>query len=87
MRPEVTEPGSAKDRGLILTTVGVFPAVRHAHQTARIHCSPVQVLIFKRAAVDRQAASAIAFCDVSTLNHELIDNSVETAHLIGRGRL
>ena len=81
---KITGRWSAKDRGLILTTVGVFPAVCHAHQTAGIHRAPIQVLIFECAAIDRYSAGTIAFCDISALYHEFINDPVEPAQLVGQ---
>lgn len=78
---------SRKNRGLILTAVRVLATVRHAHQAGAIEISPAQILVLKLAAVYRVAACTIAFGDVSSLAHKLIDDPVEAASAVTQRRL
>jgi hypothetical protein len=41
-----------------------------------------EVLVFKLLPVYRLSAGAIALCEVSTLDHELLDDSVEPRALV-----
>lgn len=60
-----------------LTAVGCLSAVGHAYQTCSVHVAPAQILIFKVTAVDAVAASTVAAGDVSALDHEVVDDTVE----------
>ena len=61
----------------VLTAIRVPSSIRRTDQTRRMHLPPVQVLIFELAAVDAGCAGTVAIIDVSALDHELINDSVE----------
>jgi len=70
---EITFGASDKE----LTAVGILAAVRHRQQTRRVMLQS-KVLIWKRStAVDAQHPGAIAIDEVATLDHEVLDYSVE----------
>ena len=71
-----------KSRMCSLTAVGGLSAVGHAHQSCSVHFPPTQLLVLELAAIDAVTACAIAICDVPTLNHELIYDSVKRAQRI-----
>ena len=61
----------------VLTAIGICSTIGGAHQSRRIHVSPVQVLVFKFAIVNARRARTVAVGDISALNHERFDNAVE----------
>ena len=66
-----------------LTTVRVFPSVRHAHEPFLINLPPSDTFISEFAAVDTCSARSIPGGDVSALDHKFIDDAVERGELIG----
>ena len=61
----------------VLTAVRISPSIRRTHQTRCVHLSPAHILIFKVIAVDARGTRAIALGDITSLNHELVDDSME----------
>ena len=61
----------------VLTTIRILPSVRRAHQPCRIHLPPVQVLVRKLIAVYADSTGPIALGYVTTLYHELVNDSVK----------
>lgn len=64
-----------------LGSVGVFASVGHA-QKAQFIVLPGEVLIFKFLAVDALSPSAVSSGEVSALDHEIFDHSVELGTLV-----
>lgn len=58
-------------------------SVRHAEQ-ASLRVLDLEVLIRELLSVDAQAASAIAAGEIATLDHEVLDDAVEGASLVGQ---
>lgn len=47
----------------------------------------LEVLILELVAVDRLAAGAVTLCEVTTLNHEVLDDTVESGVLVAEALL
>lgn len=59
-----------------LRAIGVFARVGHAQQSL-FGVLQLEVFIFKLVSVDGLATSAISSCKVTSLDHEVLDDSVE----------
>lgn len=67
----------------LLAGVGVLDAsVGHAHQCLLVDFSPTNVLILEFSTIYGCSARAITLCDITSLNHKLVDNAVEGRHFI-----
>jgi hypothetical protein len=51
-------------------------------QEARAGVAQLEVFIFKLVAIDRLATGAITLGEVTTLNHEVLDDTVESGVLV-----
>mmetsp|Transcript_10872 Transcript_10872/g.22634 ORF Transcript_10872/g.22634 Transcript_10872/m.22634 type:complete len:321 (+) Transcript_10872:56-1018(+) len=69
-----------------LGTVGVWPRVGHA-QHARSSVLKVEVLVGEGSAVDALAPRSVSCGEVSSLDHEVLDDSVELAALVSEAGL
>lgn len=70
------EVGSGDGGNEELTAVGAGPGVGHGEQEGTVMLE-VEVLIGELFAVDRLAAGTVERSEVTTLNHELLDHTVE----------
>lgn len=66
----------------VLTIVGVLSSICHAYQSFSVDLSPADVLICELFTIDRLPTSAISFGNITTLDHELVDDSVECGELV-----
>lgn len=78
------EPGGDDGGDEELGAVGVGTAVGHGEE-AGLGVTEVEVLISKLVAVDGLAASAVAAGEVTTLDHEVLDDTVELGALVAEG--
>jgi len=78
------EPGGDDGGDEELGAVGVGSCVGHGEETG-LGVAEGEVLISKLAAVDGLTASAVAAGEVTTLEHELGDHTVESAALVAEG--
>ena len=60
-----------------LTAVCAFPSIRHAYQPFLINLPPSDILVLKFPTVDAGPTCAISSRDVSALNHEFVNDSME----------
>ena len=65
-----------------LAAVGAGASVRHAEEAALVVLN-VEVLVGELGTVDRNAARAIVVGEVAALGHEVLDDAVESASLVG----
>ena len=59
-----------------LRAIGIFACICHAEH-ALLGMLQLEVFILKLGSVDGLSSSAISICEVSTLNHKGLDDSVE----------
>lgn len=64
-----------------LRPVGVLSSIGHAQQ-AFLGVLQLEVLVFKLVSVDRLAASSIPSREITTLNHKVLDDTVESRAFI-----
>jgi hypothetical protein len=64
-------------RANLLAAICILSSVRTAHQSGSIQLSPVEILIFKFAAIDAGHSRSIALFNVAALYHELVYDPVE----------
>ena len=64
-----------------LAAVGVLASVGHGEDSGAC-VTELEVLISKLGAIDGLAASAVAICEITTLDHEVGDNTMEGAALV-----
>jgi len=77
----VVQPAGLHSGNEELTAIGVGPSISHGHNT-RASVLQLEVLISELAAIDGLATSAIVVGEVSTLAHEVGDDTVENATLV-----
>lgn len=66
-----------------LASIGVLDTpVCHAQQAPFVDISPSNVLILKFSTINGCSAGAVALCNISSLYHEFVDDSVEGRHLV-----
>jgi hypothetical protein len=70
------EPASDHSSDEELRAVGIAASIGHAEQTF-LGVLELEVLIIEPVAVDRFAASAITLGEVTTLDHEVLDDAME----------
>jgi len=75
---EMGRSGSGNEE---LRSVGILSGVGHRHKTL-LGVLQLEVLIGKLVTVDGLSTSAITICEVTTLNHEVLDDTVEARTLI-----
>ena len=75
------EPGGDDGGDEELRTVGVAAGVGHAEQ-AFLGVLQFEVLVLEAVAVDGLATGTITLGEVAALNHEALDNAVETRTLV-----
>jgi hypothetical protein len=69
----------------LLTAVGISATIRGAYQSCGINFSPAQIFILKRlSAVYAGDARAVVFLHITSLDHELVDDTVEGNFLVGQ---
>merc|ERR1711998_138877 len=66
-----------------LRAIGIFPRVCHGEQ-ARLVVPPFKVLVCEFHTVYRFATRAVASREVSSLQHEVVDDSMECRSLISQ---
>ena len=76
------EPIGGAESDEELTAVGVGASVSHGEETSLV-VSDVEVLIGELGSVDGHTTSAVVVGEVTTLGHEVLDDSVEGASLVG----
>lgn len=69
-----------------LRTVGVLAGVGHGQETG-LGVLQLEVLVFELGAIDGLSAGAIAVGEVTALNHELLDNTVEGGAFVAKALL
>lgn len=79
------QPAGLLDRDEELRTVGVLAGVGHRQPSGSIVLQ-LEVLVSEALTVDRAASGSIATGEVSTLDHEVLDDAVELAALVAASR-
>lgn len=69
-----------------MRSVGVLSSVGHA-QLALLGVLQLEVLVFKLVSVDRLATCAIPSREITTLNHEILDDAMERRAFIAEALL
>jgi len=64
-----------------LGSIGVLSGVGHRHETL-LGVLQLEVLVGEFITIDRLSTSAIALCEVTSLNHEVLDDTVEAGTLV-----
>ena len=72
---------SGHRRNKELRTIGVSSSIRHGKKT-RLVVLVDKVLVVERFAINRLTTSSISSSEISSLNHEITDDAVESASLI-----
>lgn len=75
------QPGAGHECDKELRSVGVLTGVGHRQQVG-LRVLDLEVLVFEFLAIDRLASSAVALGEVTSLSHEVSDDSVESASLV-----
>ena len=78
------EPGAGNEGDEELRAVGVGASVGHGKEE-RLGVVSVEVLIGDLGAIDRLSTSAVLGGKITTLSHEISDDSVEGAALVAEG--
>lgn len=70
-------PEQTQHRVDSLTTVRAFASIRHAHQSLFVDMPPSYILVCEFTIIYALPPRTIAGSDISTLDHELIDDAME----------
>jgi len=79
----IIQPAGLNSSDEELASIGVGASVGHGHDT-RASVLQLEVLVLELAAVDGLATSAIVVGEVTTLAHEVGDDTVEDAALVAK---
>jgi hypothetical protein len=68
----------------ILTTVCILATVGSAYKPWCINISPAQIFVFELFPIDAHNSCSVAILDVTSLDHELVNDTVEGSLRIGQ---
>jgi hypothetical protein len=68
----------------ILTTVRILATVCSAYKPWCINISPAQIFVFELFAIDAHNSRSVTILDVTSLDHELVNDTVEGSLRIGQ---
>ena len=69
-----------------MSTIGVFPSIRHTKQTL-LGVLQFEILVLKFFSIYRFSTSPISIGEVTTLDHEVRDDPVEARTLVAKAFL
>ena len=80
------EPRSYGGGNEELGSIGVFAGICHAEYTL-LRMLQLEVLVWEFVAIDRFASSAVTLCEISTLDHKVLDDSMERRAFVSKALL